>query len=254
MLSGLKDKLYWRPWGSVRLWCCFKRCGGRPGYVSLCGGHAVLRVGGQKIARPVSWLRCANCDVAEMGRREWEEGGVESRDWRSFCDFKGVKAVAPAGSPAALDAIFSGPVAAGEGRAVAGDAPRIAGATHEEDLQLLREVVRHRDETLRRLEVAERLLARTQPILKQAQQQIDEMHRELTKMQVLHGMDQPWPTRDVLAKLSEAAKILLHHHSYDSMGWEQIDIAVRAADATVRRFDELRDAPGSPVGAETPCG
>jgi len=36
------------------------------------------------------------------------------------------------------------------------------------------------------------------------------------------GLDRPWPLRSVLAKLVEAADILLDRHSYDGHGWEEI--------------------------------
>lgn len=35
-------------------------------------------------------------------------------------------------------------------------------------------------------------------------------------------MDEPWPLRDILAKLVEAADILLDEKDYDGHGWEQI--------------------------------
>lgn len=40
------------------------------------------------------------------------------------------------------------------------------------------------------------------------------------------GLDQPWPLVDVLKKLIEASDILLHKHSYDGHGWEEISHAV----------------------------
>jgi hypothetical protein len=35
----------------------------------------------------------------------------------------------------------------------------------------------------------------------------------------------PWPLRDIVAKLVEAADILLDDKSYDGHGWEQIQVA-----------------------------
>ena len=35
----------------------------------------------------------------------------------------------------------------------------------------------------------------------------------------------PWPLKDVLSKLVEAANILLKDHDYDGHGWEQIQSA-----------------------------
>ena len=42
-------------------------------------------------------------------------------------------------------------------------------------------------------------------------------------------LDKPWPFRDVLAKLVEAAEILLHRCDYDGHGYEEILAAVDAA-------------------------
>lgn len=41
------------------------------------------------------------------------------------------------------------------------------------------------------------------------------------------GLGEPWPTHDVLAKLIEAAEILLHEKNYDGHGWELIEGCVR---------------------------
>ena len=38
--------------------------------------------------------------------------------------------------------------------------------------------------------------------------------------------DQPWPLRDVVAKLVDAGEILLREQNYDGHGWEQIQQAV----------------------------
>lgn len=38
-----------------------------------------------------------------------------------------------------------------------------------------------------------------------------------------------WPLRDVLAKLIEAAEILLHRHDYDGHAYEEIDECIRQA-------------------------
>ena len=43
------------------------------------------------------------------------------------------------------------------------------------------------------------------------------------------GADTPWPLRDVLAKLAEAADILLKQLDYDGLGWESIAHAREAA-------------------------
>ena len=82
-LAGLKDKLYWRP-GADRQWHCFKKLrkadGG--GYISLCRRFERPRSGGQSICRPPSLLRCGRCDVAEIKRRGWDEGGPDSENWK----------------------------------------------------------------------------------------------------------------------------------------------------------------------------
>jgi hypothetical protein len=82
-LSGLTDKLFWRP-AADRSWHCFKALpredGG--GYLSLCHRFSRKRSGGQAACRPPSLLRCAACDAAEMKRRGWEEGGEDSKNWK----------------------------------------------------------------------------------------------------------------------------------------------------------------------------
>ncbi len=42
-------------------------------------------------------------------------------------------------------------------------------------------------------------------------------------------LEQPWPLRDSLLKLIEAAEILLNEKNYDGDGWEQIQHAAEAA-------------------------
>lgn len=78
-LSGLKDKLYWRPTGRSATIHCFRRR--LPGevhpweFVSLCGEQGLNRVGGQASMRPRAVLRCARCDCLEIERRGWAESG-----------------------------------------------------------------------------------------------------------------------------------------------------------------------------------
>lgn len=95
---GLRDKLYWRPHpGSV--WHCFKRVSGnRRLWISLCPKqHEMKRSYGQSIDRPPSELRCAGCDGAEMKRRGWTEGGIETLthnqiyDLYKYCRAMGAK-------------------------------------------------------------------------------------------------------------------------------------------------------------------
>lgn len=50
----------------------------------------------------------------------------------------------------------------------------------------------------------------------------------LNKLREVRRLDTPWPTRDVMSKLVEAADILLNE-GYDGHGWESIDHASRAA-------------------------
>lgn len=42
-------------------------------------------------------------------------------------------------------------------------------------------------------------------------------------------LDQPWPLKDILAKLIEASDILLHDKNYDGHGWENISHATEEA-------------------------
>lgn len=90
-LSGLRDKLYWRPAGQ---WCadifhCFKKLegptrGGKNVFVSLCGRYERVGSGGQACARPPAIRRCPICDGKEMDRRGWEYSGPERPEWRDF--------------------------------------------------------------------------------------------------------------------------------------------------------------------------
>lgn len=57
------------------------------------------------------------------------------------------------------------------------------------------------------------------------------------KEELPEDMTDPWPTKDVLAKLIEAAEILLHQKSYDGHGYEQIEICVK-------RGKEILSKPG----------
>ena len=59
----------------------------------------------------------------------------------------------------------------------------------------------------------------------------------LARLDALVGMAEPWPLRDVLAKLVEAATILLDGKDYDGDGWEQIDTARRAATEALARLN-----------------
>jgi hypothetical protein len=82
-LSGLRDKLYWRKAYPNAPAHCFKKIRQtkypmRRQFQSLCGQHDLYGVGVQKCRRPPAIQRCAQCDVAEMKRRGWEESGPES--------------------------------------------------------------------------------------------------------------------------------------------------------------------------------
>ena len=48
------------------------------------------------------------------------------------------------------------------------------------------------------------------------------------------GIATPWPARDVVDKLAEAASILLVDKDYDGHGWELIDTAMKVAQAWLR--------------------
>lgn len=81
-LSGLTDKLYWRPVSAHR-WHCFKKLD-TGGFVSLCHEVTRERSGGQGIGRPPSMLRCGRCSGRELDRRGWDEEPDESKDWRTY--------------------------------------------------------------------------------------------------------------------------------------------------------------------------
>jgi hypothetical protein len=75
--AGLRDPIYWRPFGRFH---AFVRVKGEPGvkYASLCGRVAYgprERIGGQATRRPSPELRCGLCDGLEMERRGWAESG-----------------------------------------------------------------------------------------------------------------------------------------------------------------------------------
>lgn len=55
---------------------------------------------------------------------------------------------------------------------------------------------------------------------------IDQQEILLSKLEKIQGMDQHWPLKDVLAKLIEAAEILLKEKDYDGHGWELIDTCI----------------------------
>lgn len=40
-------------------------------------------------------------------------------------------------------------------------------------------------------------------------------------------LDQPWPLKDVISKLCDAAEILLHEKNYDGHGYEEIIESLR---------------------------
>lgn len=87
-LIGLRDKLYWRPWGprplGAEIFHCFKAVEGG-GYVSLCGEHVRRRSGGQQTARPPVSRRCGRCDQEEIKRRGVDASILPTNnDWRDF--------------------------------------------------------------------------------------------------------------------------------------------------------------------------
>lgn len=84
---GLRDKLYWRArYPSALRFHCFKRvAGNRREYIALCDDDiSIKHSGGQSIRRPPAFLRCAQCDCAEMKRRGWTESGPESPNWKEY--------------------------------------------------------------------------------------------------------------------------------------------------------------------------
>lgn len=54
---------------------------------------------------------------------------------------------------------------------------------------------------------------------------------------------EPWPLRDVLAKLVEAGDILMHEKNYDGHGWEQISHAIERGKAALSSWPNDRDEP-----------
>ena len=54
----------------------------------------------------------------------------------------------------------------------------------------------------------------------------DELAQYIKQSSVKNDLScEPWPVKDVLGKLVEAANILLNDHDYDGHGWEEINVA-----------------------------
>jgi hypothetical protein len=64
------------------------------------------------------------------------------------------------------------------------------------------------------------------------------------RYQLYHALGEPWPLRDVLVRLADAAEHLLRDHDCDTHGYEGIKEATQAA----RRI--LRDHPPTETGDE----
>jgi len=58
---------------------------------------------------------------------------------------------------------------------------------------------------------------------------LSEASRRLTENSKILGEGTPWPARDVMTKLADAAEILLQRHDYDGHGYEQIESCVKQA-------------------------
>lgn len=70
--------------------------------------------------------------------------------------------------------------------------------------------------------------------------------RETRLSDLPQSNDRPWPIRDVIAKLANAAGHLLKDHSCDGHGYEEIDHARNAAMAFLQdEYDELERAAGA---------
>lgn len=54
----------------------------------------------------------------------------------------------------------------------------------------------------------------------------------------LLGLDQAWPLKDVLKKLTEATHILLHEKDYDGHGWEEIEACLIRAKEITKLLDK----------------
>lgn len=54
---------------------------------------------------------------------------------------------------------------------------------------------------------------------------------------LLLDLDNPWPTKDVLQKLIDATKILLHKKDYDGPNYEEMEICVKRAEALVEALN-----------------
>lgn len=65
----------------------------------------------------------------------------------------------------------------------------------------------------------------------QAKQQVERLNQE--------NLSNPWPLKDVLSKLIEAADILLHKKDYDGHGHEEIFIAVQRAKEIRQQVERL---------------
>lgn len=57
------------------------------------------------------------------------------------------------------------------------------------------------------------------------------------------GIDTTWPARDVVDKLGKATSILLIDMNYDGHGWEEIDAALKVAQAWLREHPTTEKEP-----------
>lgn len=60
------------------------------------------------------------------------------------------------------------------------------------------------------------------------------------------GLNNAWPLKDVLQKLVDAAEILLHKKSYDGHGYEEIEMCVKQARATIPQLVAIQSLLSEP--------
>lgn len=74
------------------------------------------------------------------------------------------------------------------------------------------------------------------PVLKSACLAVGSLAGEHERLRALLMEDEPWPMRDVLAKLVEAGELLLGRYDYREDKWEEIHQAIERAKVALAKW------------------
>jgi hypothetical protein len=66
---------------------------------------------------------------------------------------------------------------------------------------------------------------------------------EITEENIPLGLNNPYPTTDVLERLAQAAEYLLHENSYDGPDYEEIEICVKRAREIIKEIYKQKNKP-----------